>query len=150
MPRKNNSTPIKPSEGATMTHEAEEWQHDISKVQEQVQQISLSQRATKNEMDVLKKSMETNMDGLKNRMDDMEAKIDETMENMKNDLKVDIEGLAKMIQEILPNGEKIVEENHNENKINVNHDSNVGGKNYHIPKMDTRNFDGKDPVTWIL
>ena len=44
MPRKNNSTPIKPSEGSTMTHEAEEWQHDISKVQEQVQKISLSQK----------------------------------------------------------------------------------------------------------
>ena len=36
MPRKNNSTPIKPSEGSTMTHEDEEWQHDISKLQEQV------------------------------------------------------------------------------------------------------------------
>ena len=39
MPHKNNSTPIKPSEGATTSHEAEEWQHDISKVQEEVQQI---------------------------------------------------------------------------------------------------------------
>ena len=54
---------------------------------------------------------------------------------------------------MFPNGENIVEETHDENKINVNHDfikSNVGGKNHHIPKMDMRNFDGKDPVTWIL
>ena len=36
----------------------------ISKLQEQVHQISVSQRATKNEMEVLKKGMETNMDGL--------------------------------------------------------------------------------------
>ena len=56
MPRKNNSTPIKPSECSTMTHEGEEWKHDISKLQEKVQQISLSQRATKTEMDVLKKA----------------------------------------------------------------------------------------------
>ena len=49
MPPKKNSTPIKPSEGYTMTHEEEEVQHDISKLQEQVQQISLSQRVTKNE-----------------------------------------------------------------------------------------------------
>ena len=38
-------------------------------------------------------------------------------------------------------------------KINVNFDfinSNVGGKNHHIPKMDMRKFDGNDPVTWIL
>ena len=47
MPHKNNSTPIKPSEGSTMTHGDEEWQHDIPKLQEQVQQISLSQRKRK-------------------------------------------------------------------------------------------------------
>ena len=68
MPRKNNSTPVKPSEGSTMTHEDEELQHDLSKLQEQVQQISLSQRATKNDMEVLKKGVETKMDGLKKGM----------------------------------------------------------------------------------
>ena len=47
MPHKNNSIPIKPSEGSTMTHEDEELQHDLSKLQEQVHQISLSQREKK-------------------------------------------------------------------------------------------------------
>ena len=64
-----------------------------------------------------------------------------------------MEGLIKLIQEMFPNGENIVEETHDQNKINVNHDfinSNVGGKNHHIPKMDMRKFDGKHPVTWIL
>ena len=56
MAPKNNSTPIKPLEGSTMTYEDEECQHDISKLQEQVQQISLSQRALKNEMEVLRKA----------------------------------------------------------------------------------------------
>ena len=42
MALKNNSTPIKPLEGSTMTHKDEEWQHEISKLQEPVQQISLS------------------------------------------------------------------------------------------------------------
>ena len=111
-------------------------------------------------MKVLKKGMEAKMDGLKKgmeaKMDGMEAKMDDmkdNMENMKNDLKADMEGLTNLIQEIFPNSEKIVEENHDENKINVNHDfinSNFGGKNHHIPKMDMRKFDGKDPVTWIL
>ena len=50
------------------------------------------------------------------KMDDMEAKIDEKMENMKNDLKVDIEGLIKLIQKMFPNGETIVEETHDEKK----------------------------------
>ena len=65
MAPENNSTPIKPLGGSTMTHEDEEWKHDISKLQEQVQQISLSQRATKNEMEVLKKGVGAKMDGLK-------------------------------------------------------------------------------------
>ena len=63
-----------------------------------------------------------------------------------------MEVLTKLIQEMFPNGENIVEETHDENKINVNNDfinSNVGGKNHHIPKMDIRKFNGKDPVTWI-
>ena len=40
-----------------------------------------------------------------------------------------------------------------ENKQNVNHDfidSNVGLKTHHVPKIDMRKFDGKDPATWIL
>ena len=86
----------------------------------------------------------------------MEAKMDgmkENMENMKKDLKAYMEGLTKLIQEMFHNGEKIVEETHDENKINVNSDfknCNVGRKNHHIPKMDMRKFDGKDLVTWIL
>ena len=112
MAPKKNSTPIKPLEGSTMTHEEGKWQHDISKLQEQVQQISLSQRATKKDMEVLKKGVESKIDGMEagmeSKMDDMEAK----MENMKNDLKADMEGLTKLIQEMFPNGEKIVEETH--------------------------------------
>ena len=168
MASKENSTPINPLEGSTMTHEDEEWQRDISNLQEKVQQISLLQRATKNDMEVLKKGMETKMDGLKKgveskmdglnngmeaKMDGMEADMESKMENMKNDLKVDMAGLTKLIQQMFPNGEKIVEENYDEKKINVNHDfiiSNVGGKNHHIPKIDMRKFDGKDLVTWIL
>ena len=104
-------------------------------------------------MEVLKKGVETKMDVLKkcmeSKIDDMEGK----MENMNNYLKADMEGLTKLIQQMFPNGEKIVEKTHDDNKINVNRDfinSNVGGKNHHIPKMDMRKFDGKDPVTWIL
>ena len=160
----------------SMTHELEETQHEISKLQEKVHQISLSQRVKKNEMEVFKKSVESNMDGLKKamegkmncleanmdgmeaNMDDMEAKINEkikaNMEDMKNDLKADMEGLmTRLIQEIIPNGRSIVEETHDEKKINVNLDfinSNFVRKNHHIPNIDMRNFDGKDPVTWIL
>ena len=119
-------------------------------------QISLSQRATKNEMEFVKKGMETKIDGLNKgveakmngleakmdgmevgmeaKIDDMEAKIDENMkdnmENMKNDLKAYMEGLMTSLKpEMIPNGGNIGEEPHDENKINVNRDfinSNVG------------------------
>ena len=58
-------------------------QHGISKLQDQVHQISLSQRETKIEMEVLKKDVEAKMDDLKNgmesEMDDMEDNIYEKL-----------------------------------------------------------------------
>ena len=68
--RKKTETPSKQPENPIITHEEEEeMQHDISKLQDQVHQISLSQRGAKNEMDVLKKSMEDKMDGLNKGME---------------------------------------------------------------------------------
>ena len=50
-------------------------------------------------------------------MDDMEA----NMEDMKNDLKENMEGfkegLTNLIQEMIPNGENVVHEAHDEKKI---------------------------------
>ena len=54
---------------------------------------------------------------------------------------------------MLTNGERVGKGTHDENKINFNHDfidSNVGSENHHVPKIDMRKFDGKDPITWIL
>ena len=115
-------------------------------------------------MDGLKKGVEANMDGLKNgmeaKMDGMEAKMDDmetNMEDMKNNIKEDMEGLKeglkKLIQEMIPNGENVVQETHDEKKINVNRDfinPNLGWKTHHITNMDMRKFYGKDPIKWIL
>jgi len=151
-----------------MTHDEEEVQHYIPKLQEKVHQISLLQTTSKNEMEVLKRGAEAKMDGLKKgieakingneaKMDDIDEKMKDNMEDMKNDLKSYIEGLkdrlTNLFQEMIPNGKKIVEETHNENKIIVNRDfinSNFGWKTHNIPKMYMRKFDGKDPITWIL
>ena len=68
-------------------------------------------------------------------------------------LKKCMEGLEKFLQEKLLNGEKVVEETPDKNKINVNHDFikyNIRLKTHHFPKIDMRKFDGKDPITWIL
>ena len=45
--------------------------------------------------------------GMEPKMDDMAAKIDEKMENLKNDLKADMEGLANLIQQMFLDGEKM-------------------------------------------
>ena len=53
--RKKMETPSKKPESSSMTHEEEEeMQHDISKLQDQVQQLSLTQKGTKSKMDGLK------------------------------------------------------------------------------------------------
>jgi len=82
------------------------------------------------------------MDGLKGDMNGLRA----DMEGLK-------EGLTKFLQERLPSGDKVIHENHDEDKRNMNYDfieSNVGFKNHLIPNIDMRNFDGKDSITWIL
>ena len=81
------------------------------------------------------------------------AKIDSIEEKLKGNIEYLKNGFTKLLQEILANGEKVVKETHYENKRNVNHDfvdSNIGLKTDHIPKIDMRKFDVKDPITWIL
>ena len=83
----------------------------------------------------------------------MEKDLKKGMEDVKKNMEGLKEGGTKLLQEGPPNDEKVVEETHDENKRNVNHDSidsNVGSKTHHIPKIDMRKFDGRDPATWIL
>eukprot|EP00253_Pinus_taeda_P016807 PITA_16807 len=100
-------------------------------------------------MDCLRKCVEAKIDGMEAKMNGMDAKID-GMDDKMEELKIN---MNKLLQEIVTNGERVVKETHDENKKNVNHDSidsNVGSKICHIPKIDMKKFDGKDPATWIL
>ena len=129
-----------------MTHEEEEeMQHDISKLQDQMQQISLSQNVTKNELEAM---MNVKIDGIKREVGflndglkvDMEAIMNVKIEGLK-------EGFAKLVEERIPSGDKVIHENHDEDKRNMNYDfrySNLGFKNHHIPNIDMRKFYGKD------
>ena len=109
--------------------------------------------AKMNDLEAKMDGVETKMDGMEAKMDGMEAKMDDLkkgMEYLQTNLKVD---LTKFLQGMFTNGEKVLKETQDENKINVNQDfidSNVGTKNHHVPKIDMRKFDGKDPGTWIL
>ena len=52
-------TPSKQPESSSMTYEEEEeMQHDISKLRDQVQQVSLTQKATESKMEGLTKDVE--------------------------------------------------------------------------------------------
>jgi len=92
------------------------------------------------------------MDGLKGDMDGIKGNMDVFKVDMYV-MNVKLEGLKKLLQEKLPGGDKVIHENHDEDKRNMNYyftDSNVGFKNCHIPNIYMTKFDGKDLVTWIL
>ena len=132
-----------------MIHEEEEEMlHDISKLQEQVQHMSRSQKLTEAKIN----GVESEIKGMKANMDDSKIDLKRDMTYLKtymDELKIN---MNKLLQEMGTMGERVLKETHDENKRNVNHDSidaNVGSKTHHIPKIDMRNFDGKDPATWI-
>ena len=101
-------THSKQSESSSMTHEEEEeMQHDISKLRDQVQQMSLAQKVTESKM----YGMEAKMNGMDTKIDGMDAKID-GMDDKMEELKIN---LNKLLQEMV-NGERVVKETHDENK----------------------------------
>jgi hypothetical protein len=143
-PKKGTSTPNKPPKNPTWTlDEGEEMRRDINELQ--------------NKMD----SMEAKMDSMETKMDSMEAKLDTKMDSMEAKLDTKIDGLKGEIMEVLknfitektPESENASHEIHDVDTRKVNQEwrnSNFGLKTNHVPKIDMRKFDGKDPITWIL
>ena len=133
-----------------MTHEEEEEMlHDISKLQEQVKQMSFSQKLTEAKIN----GMESKMKGMEDKMEDSKIDLKRDMEDLKTNMDELKINMNKLLQEMGTKGERVLKETHDENKRNVNDDSldtNVGSKTHHIPKIDMRKFNGKDPATWIL
>jgi hypothetical protein len=128
-PKKGTSTPNKPPDNPTWTlDEGEEMRRDINDLQKK--------KVTKDE--------------LQEMMDSMEAKLDTKMDGLKGEI---MEGLKKFLIERKPRSENVSHEIHDEDTRKVNQEwrnSNFGLKTNHVPKIDMRKFDGKDPITWIL
>jgi gas vesicle protein len=124
-PKKGTSTPNKPPDNPTWTlNEGEEMRRDINDLQKNI--------VTKDELQEMKAKLEAKMDGLK----------EEIMEVLKN-----------FVTEKTPESENASHEIHDEDTRKVNQEwrnSNFGLKTNHVPKIDMRKFDGKDPITWIL
>jgi gas vesicle protein len=76
--------------------------------------------------------------------------LQEMMEGLKGEI---MEVLENFVTEKTPESENASHEIHDEDTRKVNQEwrnSNFGLKTNHIPKIDMRKFDGKDPITWIL
>ena len=128
-PKKGTSTPNKAPDNPTWTlDEGEEMRRDINDLQKKT--------VTKDELQEMRDSMEAKLD---TKMDSMKAKIMEVMKNF--------------VTEKTPKSENSSHEYHDEDTRKVNQEwrnSNFGLKTNHVPKINMRKFDGKDPITWIL
>jgi hypothetical protein len=94
--------------------------------------------------------MRRDINELQKKMDSMEAKLDTKMDSMEAKL---MEVLKNFVIEKTPESENASHEIHDEDTRKVNQEwrnSNFGLKTNHVPKIDMRKFDGKDPITWIL
>jgi ElaB/YqjD/DUF883 family membrane-anchored ribosome-binding protein len=153
-PKKGPPTPNKPPENHNWTlDEGEEMRRDINDLQKKT--------VTKDELQEMRDSMEakldTKMDSMDTKMDSMKAQLDTKMDSMESKM----DGLKGEIMEVLrnfviektPKSENASHEIHDEDTRKVNQEwrnSNFGLKTNHVPKIDMRKFDGKDPITWIL
>jgi gas vesicle protein len=76
--------------------------------------------------------------------------LQEMMEGLKGEI---MEVLKNFVTKKTPESENASHEIHDEDTRKVNQEwrnSNFGLKTNHVPKIDMRKFDGKDPITWIL
>ena len=65
-------------------------QHDISKLRDQEQQMSLAQKVTESKMDGLKKYVEANMNDVEANMDDLKIYLKTYLKSNMVDLKTDL------------------------------------------------------------
>jgi len=130
--KKGTSTPNKPPDNPTWTlDEGEEMCRDINDLQ--------NKKVTKYELQEMMDSMEAKLEAINTKMDGLKGEI--------------MEGLKIFLIERKPESENVSHEIHDEDTRKVNQEwrnSNFGLKTNHVPKIDMRKFDGKDPITWIL
>jgi hypothetical protein len=89
--------------------------------------------------------MRRDINELQKKMDSMEAKLDTKMDGLKGEI---MEVLKIFVTEKTPESENASHEIHDEDTRKVNQEwrnSNFGLKTNHVPKIDMRKFDGKEP-----
>jgi hypothetical protein len=86
----------------------------------------------------------------KYELQEMEAKLEANMDGLKEEI---MDVFKNFVTEKTPESENESHQIHDEDTRKVNlewRNSNFGLNTNHIPKIDMRRFDGKDPITWIL
>jgi hypothetical protein len=86
----------------------------------------------------------------KDELQEMEAKLEAKMDGLKEEI---MEVLKNFVTQKTPESENASHEIHDEDTRKVIQEwrnSNFGLNMNHIPKINMRKFDGKDPITWIL
>jgi hypothetical protein len=93
--------------------------------------------------------MRRDINGLQNK-----TTTKDELQGMMDGLKREImEGLKNFIIGRKRKSENVSHEIHEEDTRNMNQEwinSNFGLNTNHVPKIDMRKFDDKDPITWIL
>jgi carboxypeptidase C (cathepsin A) len=153
-PKKGPPTPNKPPKNPNWTlDEGEEMRRDINDLQkktvtkDELQEMRDSMEA---KLDTKMDSMDTKTDSMEAKMDSMEAKLDTKMDSMEANI---MEVMKNFVTDKTPKSENSSHEIHDKDTRKVNQEwrnSNFGLKTNHVPKIDMRKFDGKDPITWIL
>jgi hypothetical protein len=86
----------------------------------------------------------------KDELQEMEAKLEAKIYGLKEEI---IEVLKNFVIEKTPKSENATHEIHDGDTRKVNEEwrnSNFWLKTNHVPMINMRKFDGKDPITWIL
>ena len=148
-PKKGPSTPNKSLENPNWTlDEGEEMHRDLNELQKKMDSMEAKL------MDSIEAKLDTKMDSMEakldTKMDSMEAKLDTKIDSMEAKI---MEVLKNFVTEKTPKSENASHEIHDVDTRKVNQEwrnSKFGLKTNHVPKIDMRKFDGKDPITWIL
>jgi gas vesicle protein len=128
-PKKGPPTPNKPPKNPNWTlDEGEEMRRDINDLQKKT--------VTKDELQEMRDSIEAKLD---TKIDGLKGEIMEVLKNFVTEKTTESENASNEIHDV--DTRKVNQEWRN---------SNFGLKTNHVPKIDMRKFDGKDPITWIL
>ena len=84
-PKQKNSTPIKPPEGSTMTHESEDIQNEISKLEKRIDELE-GLMIKKEDLVNSQRNIEGNVGKMMAKMENSQRTMEDRMENSQRNM----------------------------------------------------------------